>query len=40
MNRYIIEFGIGMDFHGQNVSKAAAKAAKKCNFIQLSLRIE
>ena len=28
MNRYIIEFGIGMDFHGQNVSKAAAKAAK------------
>lgn len=28
MNRYIIEFGIGMDFHGQDVSKAAAKAAK------------
>ncbi len=28
MKRYIIEFGIGLDFHGQDVSKAAAKAAK------------
>ena len=24
MKRYIIEFGIGLDFHGQDVSKAAA----------------
>ena len=28
MNRYIIEFGMGMDFHGQNVSKAAEKAVR------------
>lgn len=28
MNRYIIEFGLGMDFHGQDVTKAAVKAVK------------
>ena len=28
MGRYIIEFGMGTDFHGQDVSKAAAKAVK------------
>ena len=28
MRRYIIEFGIGMDFHGQDVAKAAVKAVK------------
>lgn len=28
MRRYIIEFGMGTDFHGQSVSKAAAKAVK------------
>lgn len=28
MGRYIIEFGMGADFHGQDVSKAAAKAVK------------
>ena len=28
MRRYLIEFGMGMDFHGQDVSKAAVKAAK------------
>lgn len=28
MHRYIIEFGIGMDFHGQDVTKAALKAVK------------
>ncbi|MDR1622799.1 MAG: Lin0512 family protein, partial [Synergistaceae bacterium] len=28
MRRYIVEFGIGMDFHGQDVSKAAAKAVR------------
>jgi uncharacterized protein (TIGR02058 family) len=28
MKRYIIEFGSGMDFHGQDVSKAALKAVK------------
>ncbi len=28
MKRYIIEFGIGMDFHGQDVNKAAQKAVK------------
>jgi uncharacterized protein (TIGR02058 family) len=26
--RFIIEFGIGMDFHGQDVTKAAEKAVK------------
>jgi len=26
MRRYIIEFGMGTDFHGQDVTKAAAKA--------------
>ena len=26
--RFIIEFGMGMDFHGQDVNKAAAKAIK------------
>ena len=28
MKRYVIEFGIGTDFHGQNVTHAAAKAVK------------
>lgn len=28
MRRYIIEFGMGTDFHGQDVSKAAVKAVK------------
>jgi uncharacterized protein (TIGR02058 family) len=28
MKRYIIEFGMGMDFHGQDVNKAAQKAVK------------
>ena len=28
MGRYIIEFGMGTDFHGQNVGKAAAKAVR------------
>lgn len=27
-NRFIIEFGMGIDFHGQDVTKAAVKAAK------------
>lgn len=27
-NRFIIEFGMGIDFHGQNVTNAAVKAAK------------
>ena len=26
IKRYIIEFGIGMDFHGQDVTKACEKA--------------
>ena len=26
--RYIIEFGLGLDFHGQDVTKAAAKAVR------------
>lgn len=26
--RFIIEFGMGMDLHGQDISKAAAKAVK------------
>lgn len=26
--RYIIEFGMGMDFHGQDVNRAAQKAVK------------
>jgi len=26
-SRFIIEFGMGMDFHGQDVTKAAVKAA-------------
>lgn len=29
MGRYIIELGLGADFHGQNVSKAAAKAVRE-----------
>ena len=28
MDRFIIEFGMGVDFHGQDVTKAAVKAAK------------
>ena len=28
IGRYIIEFGMGTDFHGQNVTKAAVKAVK------------
>lgn len=28
MKRYIIEFGMGTDFHGQDVGKAAVKAVK------------
>lgn len=28
MRRYIIEFGMGMDLHGQDVNKAAKKAVK------------
>ena len=28
MKRFIIEFGSGMDFHGQDVNKAAVKAVK------------
>ena len=28
MGRYIIEFGMGTDFHGQDVTKAACKAVK------------
>lgn len=28
MRRYIIEFGMGADFHGQNVCKAAEKAVR------------
>ncbi len=27
-DRFIIEFGMGIDFHGQDVTKAAVKAAK------------
>lgn len=27
-NRFIIEFGMGIDFHGQDVTKATVKAAK------------
>lgn len=26
--KYVIEFGMGIDFHGQDVTKAAVKAAK------------
>lgn len=26
--RYIIEFGLGLDFHGQNINRAAQKAVK------------
>lgn len=37
MRRYLIEFGMGMDFHGQDVSKAAVKAAKT-QFQQLLVR--
>jgi uncharacterized protein (TIGR02058 family) len=28
LERYVIEFGIGMDFHGQDVNNAARKAVK------------
>ena len=28
MDRFVIEIGIGIDFHGQDVTKAAVKAAK------------
>ena len=28
MKKYIVEFGLGTDFHGQDVTKAAKKAAK------------
>ena len=28
LKRYIVEFGIGLDMHGQDVSKAAQKAVK------------
>ncbi len=28
MDRFIIEIGMGIDFHGQDVTKAAVKAAK------------
>lgn len=28
MKRYIIEFGMGTDFHGQDVTRAAVKAVK------------
>ncbi|MDR3322410.1 MAG: Lin0512 family protein [Synergistaceae bacterium] len=28
MRRFIIEFGLGMDFHGQDVGKAAVKAVR------------
>ena len=28
MKKYIVEFGLGTDFHGQDVTKAACKAAK------------
>ncbi|PKM45989.1 MAG: hypothetical protein CVV01_05580, partial [Firmicutes bacterium HGW-Firmicutes-6] len=28
MKKFIIEFGMGMDFHGQDVNKAAGKAIK------------
>lgn len=28
MKRYIIEFGMGTDFHGQDAGKAAVKAVK------------
>ena len=28
MKRYIVEFGIGLDMHGQDVGKAAQKAVK------------
>ena len=28
IKKFIIEFGMGMDFHGQDVNKAAAKAIK------------
>lgn len=28
MRRYIIEFGMGTDFHGQDVTRAAVKAVK------------
>lgn len=28
MRRYVIEFGMGMDFHGQDVNRAAQKAVK------------
>jgi len=28
MKRYIVEFGMGLDMHGQNVDKAAQKAVK------------
>ena len=28
MRRFIIEFGLGTDFHGQDVNKAAQKAVR------------
>ena len=28
MKKYIVELGLGSDFHGQDVTKAAKKAAK------------
>ena len=28
MKKFIVEFGLGTDFHGQDVTKAACKAAK------------
>ena len=28
MKRYVIEFGMGLDFHGQDVNNAAVKAVK------------
>ena len=36
MRRFIIEFGLGTDFHGQDVSKAAQKAVKDlCGLIDV-----
>ena len=28
INRYIVEFGVGIDFHGQSVTRAAEKAVR------------
>ena len=39
MRRFIIEFGLGTDFHGQDVNKAAQKAVRR-HVALLPLRLE